>query len=86
MRQWRCEKCVQGDNRPLKHRSARSTSVADTSDAMFSMTFFDVAFGTYIIGAASLMLVLLFGESTAMQGTVVERAHAFITGGCWEML
>ena len=53
---------------------------------MLSLTFFDVAFGSYIIGAATLTLVLLFGESTAMQGTVVERAHAFITGGCWEML
>ena len=47
---------------------------------------FNVLLAAYIASAAALMLVLLFGEAASMRGTVVARAHAFITGGCWEHL
>ena len=47
---------------------------------------FNVLLAAYIAFAVIVILVLLFGESARMRGTIVARAHNFVTGGYWEYL
>ena len=42
--------------------------------------------GSYLALLAVFLFIMLFGESRAFQGTIVERAHDFITRWLWVAL